>query len=68
MTGASRGIGKQIALELARNGYRVAVNYFDDPASMVDAAVRKFAPYSRLQLAFRLTSAPALKSRPCSSR
>jgi len=39
VTGASRGIGKEIALELARNGYRVAVNYYDDPASMVDAAV-----------------------------
>jgi len=68
VTGASRGIGKQIALELAGNGYHVAVNYFDDPASMVEAAVAEFAPYSRLQLTFRLTSAPALKSRPCSSR
>lgn len=39
VTGSSRGIGKEIALELARNGYRVAVNYYNDPASMVDATV-----------------------------
>ena len=39
VTGASRGIGKEIALELARNGYRVAVNYFNDPAPMVDGAM-----------------------------
>lgn len=39
VTGASRGIGKEIALELARNGYRVVVNYFDDPEPMVTATL-----------------------------
>jgi NAD(P)-dependent dehydrogenase (short-subunit alcohol dehydrogenase family) len=39
VTGASRGIGKEIVLELARNGYRVAVNYYNDPAPMVDATM-----------------------------
>jgi NAD(P)-dependent dehydrogenase (short-subunit alcohol dehydrogenase family) len=39
VTGASRGIGKEIALELARRGWRVAVNYFNDPQEMVDATV-----------------------------
>jgi len=39
VTGSSRGIGKEIALELARNGYRVAVNYFNDPAPMVEATM-----------------------------
>jgi NAD(P)-dependent dehydrogenase (short-subunit alcohol dehydrogenase family) len=39
VTGASRGIGKEIALQLARAGSRVAVNYFNDPRSMVDATV-----------------------------
>jgi 3-oxoacyl-[acyl-carrier protein] reductase len=37
VTGASRGIGKEIALELARNGYRVAVNYYNESAAAVDA-------------------------------
>ena len=39
ITGASRGIGKEIALELARRGWHVAVNYFNDPQAMVDATV-----------------------------
>ena len=39
VTGASRGIGKEIALELARRGCRVAVNYYNDPQTMVDATI-----------------------------
>jgi NAD(P)-dependent dehydrogenase (short-subunit alcohol dehydrogenase family) len=39
VTGASRGIGKEIALELARRGCSVAVNYFNDPQPMVDATI-----------------------------
>jgi NAD(P)-dependent dehydrogenase (short-subunit alcohol dehydrogenase family) len=39
VTGASRGIGKEIALELARNGCRVAVNYFNEAPSVVDTTI-----------------------------
>lgn len=39
VTGASRGIGKEIALELARNGCKVAVNYWNDPSPFIDATV-----------------------------
>ena len=47
VTGASRGIGKEIALELARNRYRVAINYYNDPSSMVEgtlAEIRALQP------------------------
>jgi len=39
VTGASRGIGKEIALELARNGCRVAVNYYGDLSPFIDATI-----------------------------
>jgi NAD(P)-dependent dehydrogenase (short-subunit alcohol dehydrogenase family) len=39
VTGASKGIGKGIALRLARDGYRVAVNYNSD-ADGAEATVR----------------------------
>jgi NAD(P)-dependent dehydrogenase (short-subunit alcohol dehydrogenase family) len=47
ITGASRGIGKEIALELARRGCRVAVNYFNDPQPMVDATIAEIRAVAR---------------------
>src|SRR5262245_42424318 len=38
VTGASRGIGKEIALELGRSGCKqIAVNYFGDPVATAEA-------------------------------
>jgi DNA invertase Pin-like site-specific DNA recombinase len=42
VTGSSKGVGKGIALELARSGCDVAVNYNSDAATVADAALRKF--------------------------
>jgi NAD(P)-dependent dehydrogenase (short-subunit alcohol dehydrogenase family) len=42
VTGASRGVGKGIALELARRGCRVAVNYQSSP-ERADEAVREIS-------------------------
>jgi NAD(P)-dependent dehydrogenase (short-subunit alcohol dehydrogenase family) len=39
VTGASRGIGKEIALELARNGWRVAINYYNDPTPLAEVTL-----------------------------
>jgi 3-oxoacyl-[acyl-carrier protein] reductase len=39
VTGASPGMGKEIALELVRAGCRVAVNYFGDPPGMAEETV-----------------------------
>ncbi len=42
VTGASRGIGKEIAMELARSGCRqIAVNYFGDPATTAEATAQE---------------------------
>ncbi len=46
VTGASGGIGKAIALELARAGCRVAVNHLNDPAG-ADAVVAGIAELGR---------------------
>ncbi len=46
VTGSSRGIGKEIALELARNGCRVAVNYYNDPQPLVDATLAEIRAIS----------------------
>jgi len=37
VTGASRGIGRGIAIELARAGYRVAINYAGNAAAAAEA-------------------------------
>lgn len=39
VTGASRGIGKEIALELARHGCRVAVNFFNESPAVAQATM-----------------------------
>ena len=39
VTGASRGIGKEIALELARHGWRVAINHYQDPVPLAGGAL-----------------------------
>ena len=68
VTGASRGIGKEIALELARNRYRVAINYYNDPSSMVEETLAEIravqAPGSNDFLAIQadIRSSAAVKS------
>jgi NAD(P)-dependent dehydrogenase (short-subunit alcohol dehydrogenase family) len=51
VTGASRGIGKGIALELARAGCDVAVNYFDDEPGAL-GAVDEIKAMGRKAIAF----------------
>jgi len=51
VTGASRGIGKQIALDLARAGCRIALNYFGGPPEESRGAlaeIRAAGPDARL--------------------
>ena len=44
ITGASRGIGKQVALKFAENGYNVAMNYVSDNTD-VEGLREEFAKY-----------------------
>ena len=36
ITGATRGIGKQIAIEFAKEGYNIAINYRDENKQVLD--------------------------------
>lgn len=48
VTGSSRGIGRAIAEQLARNGYTIVVNYVHDAAAAQDAltSIRENSPQS----------------------
>ncbi len=61
VTGASKGIGKAIAIELARRGADVAVNYFTD-AEGAEAAVAEIRALGRDAVAIR---ADVAKSAEC---
>jgi NAD(P)-dependent dehydrogenase (short-subunit alcohol dehydrogenase family) len=61
VTGASKGIGKAIAIELARRGADVAVNYFTDGAG-ADATVEEIRALGREAVAIR---ADVSKSADC---
>ena len=50
VTGASKGVGKGIALELARSGYDVAINYHSDREGG-DATVAEIAAMGRVAFA-----------------
>ena len=52
VTGASRGIGREIALELARNGADIAVNYAQSEAA-AEAVAAEVAALGRRALAIR---------------
>ena len=50
VTGSSRGLGRAIVLELAKNGYDVVINYnnSEDRAKLVQEEVSKFGVKSLL--------------------
>jgi Dehydrogenases with different specificities (related to short-chain alcohol dehydrogenases) len=61
VTGASRGMGKEIALELARHGYKVAVNYYNDPAPVVDETMAEIRGLQADAFRFKPTSVPVAR-------
>ncbi len=60
VTGASRGIGRACAVELAKCGFNIAVNYVRDEAgayetvNMVEAAEAKHEPFSAMYLRMKV--------------
>lgn len=65
VTGASRGIGRAVALELARVGYHVIINYLSDEGSAKDvlSAIRHAGSdgeLCRFDVADRAESGPAI--------
>jgi NAD(P)-dependent dehydrogenase (short-subunit alcohol dehydrogenase family) len=50
ITGASRGIGRQLALDCARNGLAVAVNYLTSEAAAQEVATQIAAMGAEAQL------------------
>jgi NAD(P)-dependent dehydrogenase (short-subunit alcohol dehydrogenase family) len=70
ITGASRGIGKEIALELARRGCRVAVNYFNDRQPLVDATIAEIRAAAEQSVATQASGREAGtgKTRPIEAR
>jgi NAD(P)-dependent dehydrogenase (short-subunit alcohol dehydrogenase family) len=61
VTGASKGIGKVIAIELARRGCNVAVNYFSD-APGAEATVREIHALGREAIAIQADVASAAET------
>ncbi len=60
VTGASRGIGNEIALELARHHYRVAVNYYNESPSTVEETVAAAVPRMLTDSSGRMTGNSSL--------
>ena len=57
--GAGRGIGKQIALELAPRRYRLAITY-NEPPSIVEETVAAAVPRMLADSSWRMTGKPSV--------
>jgi NAD(P)-dependent dehydrogenase (short-subunit alcohol dehydrogenase family) len=67
ITGSSRGIGRGIALKLAEQGVKIAINYYQNEA-LQKTRSRKYAIGVQTALWFKQTSAVRKRSTGCSSR
>ena len=57
LPGASRGIGRAIAVELARNGFDVIINYASNEAAAKEAQAEATAAANDAQARFELCQA-----------